>query len=511
MTAGSGKVDAFVFRATIALLLVVSVPLMLWPEAGERAVQTAFTFVTSRLGVVFIWAAILNLGFLSWISFGPFGRVRLSIDDAPPDFSTFSWGSMLFCAGMGTGILYWGTIEWAYYFDAPPFGAEARSAQAIEWATAYPIFHWGLAGWGFYCMPTLAIGYAYYCRAAGSMRLSETCRPVIGVGADGVTGKIVNLLFMVGLLGAAGTGIGLAVPLISAGIGDLVGIPDSFVLNLGVVAAVTATFATSLWFGLERGIQRLSTANIGMTFLLLLFVLIAGPTLFILKTGTTALGHGLQNFVRMLFWTDPVLETGFVETWTVFYWAWWIALGPYMGMFVARISRGRTLREVTLGMLGYGTAGCALFFMVFGNYALHLELTEVLSVTGILDQDGAPRAIVAVVRSLPWSQVVLSLFCLVSLIFMATTYDSAAYTLALGATRRLDVGTDPPRWHRLFWACAISILPVTLMFLGGLTAFQTASVVVSVPLIGVGVVMAVALVRSLREDGGVLRKDQQGD
>ena len=494
------EVDRFIFVATALLLLAVSVPLLVAPDAGEAAVQRVFDFITGNFGVVYIWAAVINLGFLAWLALGRYGRVRLSNDDSPPDFSTFSWASMLFCAGIGTGVLYWGTIEWAYYYDAPPYGVAPRSLEAIEWATSYPIFHWGITGWAFYCMPALAIGYAYFCRGMPSMRLSDNCRAVIGSRADGALGKVIDLLFMTGLLGAAGTGIGLAVQLISNGLSQLLGVPDSDLLKVVVVLAVTAVFATSVYFGLERGIKRLSNLNVALTFALLLFVLVAGPTLFILKTGTSSLGHVLQNFVRMNSWTDPVRESGFVETWTIFYWAWWIALGPYVGMFVARISRGRTVREVTFGMLGFGMAGCALFFIVFGNYALHLELTEVLSVTSVLREEGAPQAIIAVVRSLPFSSAVLALFCAVCLVFMATTYDSAAYTLALGATRRLAVGEDPPRWHRLFWAFALGVLPITLMFLGDLTPFQTASVVVSLPLIPVGVLMAVSLVRSLRED-----------
>ncbi|MEE2897570.1 MAG: BCCT family transporter [Gemmatimonadota bacterium] len=494
------EVDRFIFVATAVLLLAVSVPLMVAPVAGEAAVQATFDFITGNFGVVYIWAAVINLGFLSWLAFGRYGHVRLSNDDSPPEFSTFSWVSMLFCAGIGTGILYWGTVEWAYYFEAPPFGVEPRSVEAIEWATSYPIFHWGITGWAFYCLPALAIGHAYFCRGMPSMRLSDNCRAVIGDRTDGPLGKVIDLLFMLGLLGAAGTGIGLAVPLISNGLSELLAIPDSFGLSVVVVLVVTAVFAASVYVGLERGIRRLSNLNVVLTLALLVFVLVAGPTLFILKTGTNSLGHVLQNFVRMNSWTEPIGETGFVETWTIFYWAWWIALGPYMGMFVARISRGRSIREITLGMLAFGTAGCALFFIVFGNYALHLELTEALSVTSILQDEGAPQAIIAVVQSLPLAPVVLALFCLVCLVFMATTYDSAAYTLALGASRRLEVGQDPPRWHRLFWAFGIGVLPITLMFLGGLTPFQTASVVVSLPLIAVGVLMAVSLVRSLRED-----------
>ena len=289
-------------------------------------------------------------------------------------------------------------------------------------------------------------------------------------------------------------------PLISAGLSRLLGVEDTFGLNLVVILAVTGLFAASVYAGLEKGIRRLSNLNVALTLILIAFVLVVGPTLFILKTGTDAVGHMLQNFIRMSFWTDPVNETGFVESWTVFYWAWWIALGPFMGMFVARISKGRTLREVVFGMLGFGTGGCALFFMILGNYALHLELTEALSVTSILAAEGPPAAIIAVIASLPAGTFVLALFCLVSLVFMATTYDSAAYTLALGATRKLAIGDHPPRWHRMFWAVGISVMPATLMFLGGLKSFQTASIVVSLPLIGVFALMAAALLRSLRED-----------
>ncbi len=494
--------DRFIFVATAIFVLAVSVPLVLAPDRGEGLVNQAFGFVTARFGWLYIWASLANLGFTLWLALGRYGRVTMAQGGAKPEFSTASWASMLFCAGIGTGILYWGTIEWAYYYTAPPFGAEPGSTAAIEWATSYPIFHWGITGWAFYTLPAIAIGYAYFGRGVPSLRLSATCRPLIGDRADGWLGKMIDLLFMVGLLGAAGTGIGLAVPLISAGLSRLLGVEDSFVLNLGVIVAVTGLFAASVYSGLEKGIRRLSNLNVALTLLLIAFVLAVGPTLFLLKTGTNSIGHMLQNFVRMSFWTDPIDNSGFVESWTVFYWAWWIALGPFMGMFVARISKGRTLREVVFGMLGFGAGGCALFFVILGNYALHLELTGALSVTSILAAESASTAIVAVIASLPMGQAMLGLFCLVSLVFMATTYDSAAYTLALGATRRLRMGEHPARWHRMFWAVGISVMPATLMFLGGLKSFQTASLVVSVPLIGVGILMAASLVRALREDHG---------
>ncbi len=493
------EIDRFVFGATMVFVLAVSIPLMIAPEAGERAVTAAKDFITGRFGWLYITAAIVNLLFLGWLALGRHGRVCLSRDGEGPDFSRFSWASMLFCAGIGTGILYWGTIEWAYYLQAPPYAVPPGSPDAIAWATSYPIFHWGVTGWAFYCLPAVAIAHTYFGRGIPSLRLSENCRPLIGGLADRWPGKVIDLLFMMGLLGAAGTGIGLAVPLIAAGLSQLLGVPDSFTLEVLVVIAVTGLMGLSVYFGLDRGIKRLSTLNVVLTLALLAYVLAVGPTLFILRTGTQSVGHVIVNFVRMSWLTDSGRDHVFVETWTIFYWAWWIALGPFMGMFVARISKGRSIREIILGMLGYGTVGCALFFIVLGNYALDLELTEKLQVTEILQREGAPHAIIGVVQSLPLSGLVLALFCLVSVVFMATTYDSAAYTLALGATRRLPIDEHPPRWHRLFWAVAISLLPVTLMFLGGLVPFQTASVVVSLPLIAIGVMLAWSLAHALRE------------
>ena len=493
-------IDKPTFLGALGLLLAVTIPLMLYPEQGARVVLDAKDFLTENFGFLYL---LLGAGagiFMLYIAFSDIGRISLGHPDEKPEFSTLSWAAMLFCAGIGASILYWGTIEWAYYYEAPPFSVTPRSTEAIEWATAYPIFHWGITGWALYCLPTLAIAYGYFVRGLPSLRLSANCRPVIGDAADGWLGRLIDLIFMVGLLGAAGTGIGLAVPLISTGLSRLFGVEDTFGLNIAVIVAVTATFSASVWYGLEKGIQRLSRWNIILTLLLLAFVLIVGPTVFILDTGTNALGQMLQNFIKMNFWTDPIDETGFVESWTIFYWAWWIALAPFMGMFVARISKGRTLREVVIGMIGIGPAGCLIFFTILGNYALKLELDGALSVTSQLQTEGAPYAITSVILSLPAGVAALALFCLVSLVYMATTYDSAAYTLALGATRRLAMGDHPPRWHRLFWAVVVGIIPLALMYLGGLKAFQTASIAVSLPLVAVGVLLAVALVKSLRAD-----------
>ena len=296
--------------------------------------------------------------------------------------------------------------------------------------------------------------------------------------------------------------------MIAACIHELTGWPNGFALEVVVVCICVALFATSVWLGLKQGIKRLSDLNLGLAFVLLLFVLLAGPTGFLLKTSLNGAGKMLLNFIQLNRWTAPFSDREFVESWTVFYWAWWVAYGPFVGLFVTRISAGRTIRQVILGMLGYGSLGGGLFYMILGNYGLHLELQDTLQVTTVLEHEGQSAAILAILNQLPLRALVIALFGVVSIVFVATTYDSASYTLAACATRNARAGEEPARWLRLFWCLALAALPLTLMFIGrnlddprqALRVVQTATLVASLPILMVGILMPVALVKQLRSD-----------
>jgi BCCT family betaine/carnitine transporter len=289
--------------------------------------------------------------------------------------------------------------------------------------------------------------------------------------------------------------------MIAASLAQVTGLPHDFLLEVAVVVLCISIFGTSAWLGLDRGIKRLADFNLYLALGLLFFVLAVGPSLFILKTGTNSVGLVLQNFLRMSTWTDPFTNSRFVEDWTVFYWAWWVAYGPFVGIFVTRISYGRTLREVIGGMLVFGSMGAALFFIVFGNYALHLELEGLLSVTSVMRESGAETAIAQVFASLPLGALALSAFFVMAVVFLATTYDSASFTLASVATRRLEAGQNPARWLRVFWAVSLGILPISLMYIeGGLQTILSTTIVVSLPLLAVGFLLARSLLTMLRED-----------
>ena len=501
------RVDRIAFGVSAGLIVLVCLPLALSPQTGGALVVKAYESLAERFGLLYQWATLAVTVFLLWLAFSRHGQKRLGDRSSRPEFSIFSWMAMLFCAGIGAGLLYWSTIEWVTYLDAPPFGLAPNSTEAVEWAATYGIFHWGVSAWALYCFPAVAIAVPYYRQHAPVLRLSTGLYAMIGrKGYDRAPARIVDVLFILAMVGGTGTSLGLGTPMVAACVSEIAGIEQSFGLEVAILLVCVTLFAISVYMGLERGIKPLSDGSVLAAIVLLAFILIVGPTNFLLRSGTNSVGLMIENFIRLNTWTDPVARTGFIEDMTVFYWAWWIAYGPFMGLFVTRISRARTVRQLVLGMMILGTLGCTVFYTVLGNYGLHLDLSGALPVRDIAAQAGNASAIAQTIGFLPLGIPVLLLFTLVAIVFIATTYDSASYCLAASATRNLPEGTHPARWHRLFWAFAVGVLPVTLMFIGReggndqLRVIQSATLVVSLPLLIVGVLMGVSLMRSLRQD-----------
>jgi BCCT family betaine/carnitine transporter len=498
---GEPPVDWPVFAITAVVVLGVCLIIFLSPAAAGAVITDLHGKLTRNLGFLYQWYVIALLGFLGFIAFSRHGKIRLGGRDAKPDFSTVSWIGMIFCSGVGATIIYWAVVEWAFYIDAPPLGAAPRSTAAIEWAATYGIFHWGPVGWAIFCVPTIAIAYAFYQRGEPHLRLSSGCLPFLPGGVGSARARVIDFIYMANLIGGSATALALTAPMVAALFQKLTGIPQSFAVEASIIFFCVLIFAASSFFGLEKGFKRLADANTFIALGLLGFVAAVGPTLFILQMGTNSLGLMLQEFVRMVTWTDPVERKGFVEDWTVFYWAWWVAYGPFVALFATRISRGRTLRELIFGLITFGTLGAGIFYIVLGNYALNLELTGALEVTRILKEQSGPVALAEVFATLPFPTLVILGFLVVAAILMATTYDSASYTLASVSSRDIHAGQDPARWNRVFWAFAIGVPPIALLFVkGGITVVQSATIIVSLPLLAVGVLLALSILRMIRED-----------
>ncbi len=495
------QIDKVLFIASAGLIGVACIPLVIAPEQASVAVSDIYNFIATNFGIGYQWITLATAVVLLVLALGKHGHRRLGGADARPAYSDVSWMGMLFCAGIGGGLLYWSPIEWAFYLNDPPFGLDSGSPEAREWAATYGIFHWGFSAWCLYCLPTVAIAYPYYQRNIPHLRLSTS---LVGLAGDDVVhrplGRAVDFIFIIALVGGAGTSLGLATPMIAACIGALFNIAESGTLDMAVAFVSVMLFALSVYLGLDKGIKRFSDVNVAIAALFAGFVLLAGPTLFSLKLGTNSLGLMIQEFVRLNTWTDPVLESGFIEDWSIFYWAWWLAYGPYVGICVTRISRGRTLKQLIFGMVGFGTLGCALFYITIGNTAMWMDMQGTVAVREMVAAEQADTAIAAIVQALPLQPLPLIAFVVMAFIFVATTYDSASYSIAAAATRRLPAGANPVRWHRVFWAFALMVLPLALMLVGGLRAVQSAVLVVSLPVMAILVAMTIALFIELRRE-----------
>ena len=496
ITDKGGKIDWFIFGSAALILFSLTILLASHPESSAAIINKFYIFVTSTVGVLYILAGTLVLSFLIWLSLSKYGTVVFG-EEVQPEYSEFSWCSMLFCAGIGASLLYWSATEWVFYYTSPPFGITSRSDEAINWAVSYGIFHWGPVGWAFYCLPAIALGCSFHINKNPTLRLSAACEPVLKSSARRWPGRVIDLLFLLGVIATSATGLGFGTSVVSSAIAELTSIREGLELQIAIIVAATLIICISVYRGLDRGILVFSNANSILALVFITFVLVVGPTVFILEMGVTVLGVVTSEFITMLLWTDPLQKSNFVESWTIFYWAWWLAMGPFVGMFICKISKGRTIRQVALGMLFYGSAGCSLFFIVLGNYALHAELSGLYSVVDNAIQSSPSAAIAGLVKLLPAGSFWLFYLAVMGLIFMTTTYDSASYVLAAGASRELNEYGHPMRWHRLFWAAALGMLPVVLLFVGGLRELQTASLVASLPLLFVYGLLIVSILSTL--------------
>lgn len=486
---------------SLLIIAVLTLPIIIFPDAAKTNINALFKWMTNSFDFAFLGIGFGSLIFLLALAFSRHGNIKLSADKhAEAEFSKGAWGAMVFLAGIASGLLLWGGTEWGYHYAWTPFGIEAKSVEMYTVAQGYGIFHWGPTAWALYCVPTIAISYIYYVRQKHIYKVSESCRGALGNLVDGPLGTIINYTFIFGVLGAAATSLGLGTPMISAALAEVLGVSGGLFMDMVVILVCTAIFSVSSGLGLSEGIKRLSTFSTLLTLAIVAYIFVVGPTKFILGLGMDSLGYMVENYIKMSTWTDSVEKSGFPQAWTVFYWAWWVAYAPFMGMFVTRISRGRTIREVIFGMLVYGSTGCAIFYIVLGGYGINLQMEGILPMSELVNTKGVAFAIIELFKTLPASGLILIALAASGIVLLATTFDSAAYVMACATTKKLGEGQEPERSNRLFWCFAIAILPLTLMFLGGLKSMQTASVLVGLPVMVILVLMMITTSKYIKED-----------
>nr|WP_106782858.1 BCCT family transporter [Lysinibacillus timonensis] len=483
-----------VFWISIAIVLAACIFGTVAPKSFEEATGNLQAFLTTTFGWYYLILVTIIVIFCVFLIFSPVGIIKLGKPDEKPEFSRASWFAMLFSAGMGIGLVFWGAAEPLSHFMAPPL-ADPGTNEAHKEAMRYTFFHWGIHAWGIYAIVALVLAYFNFRKGEPAL-ISATLKPVLGKKAmEGILGTIIDVLAVVATVVGVATTLGFGATQINGGLSYLFGIPSNFTVQLIIIAVVTVLFTISASTGLGKGIKILSNANMFLAVLLLFLMFITGPSILILNMFTDSLGGYIQNIVQMSFRIAPLNEEhrSWINAWTIFYWAWWISWAPFVGIFIARVSKGRTIREFVIGVLLLPTLVSFLWFAVFGTSAIEVQK----AVSHDISQLATEEVLFAVFHELPWSTILSIVAIALVSIFFITSADSATFVLGMQTT---NGSLNPLTSVKLTWGFAQSIVALVLLFSGGLQALQNALIIAAFPFSFIVILMMISLYRSLVRD-----------
>ncbi|GBU09775.1 carnitine transporter CniT [Gammaproteobacteria bacterium] len=498
-----GSIDKVVFFPALIITLLAGCLFILYPVGSGVVLKKLHTFMTHQLGWFFLLVTLGVLLFCLYLALSKYGKIVLGDKGQAPDFSTPVWLGFIFTSGTGGSLLYLGAVEWIWIMQAPPFGVEAGSKEAMRWASAYGMFHWGPSAWAFYIASAIPIAYFFFVKKKTSLKISEFTRPLLGKYCDGVAGHLINFLYMFGLLGGVMTSLALGTPLISNAI--------VYVFGLGKTNALLDTFVIFLWtfvplialiFGLKKGVSSLSTWNVRLDIIMLLGIAILGPLAFILNQSVDGLGLMLQNFVYMSLSTDVIRDTQFPQAWTIFYFSWWVVYALPFGLFIAKISRGRTIRELVCGGLVAGSLGCMVFYMVLSGFGIELQLSGKADLIQTLNESGRGMVVIEMLKHLPFPSIFIAAFGLIALISYITGQCTVGYALAAATQNKMSENEDPAIWNIAFWLILAGVVSLGLYFINpdSLGPLQTISILTGLPLCGVIYIICRSFLLQLKQD-----------
>ena len=504
------RVSKPVFLVSMILILVFIIFGTFFTETAGTLFSFLQDFITHKFGWLFIILVNVALLVCIYLAMSRYGDIRLGAQTETPQYSLFSWIGMLFSAGIGIGLMYWGTAEPLYHFMAPPLG-EAETVASAKQAMSISFLHYGLHAWGLYTIVALSLAYFHFRRGL-PLSIRSTLYPLLGKKIYGSWGHTVDILAVFGTMFGVVTSLGLGVMQINSGLSSLFGIPNNLTVQFMLIAFVTALAAMSVMMGLDKGVKRLSEINIGLTIAMLIFMVALGPTLYIFDSYIENIGNYVAGLPTLATWSEAYSGTDWQSAWTIFYWAWWISWAPFVGVFIARISRGRTIREFTLGVLLIPMTILFFWFTTFGGVAVNMELLAAadpsMASPGLVAavQADIGSAIFKLVEYYPFTKALTFLIVIMIMLWFVTSSDSASLVVDM-----LTAGgdTNPPRIQRLFWVTIQGVIAAVLLAAGGLAALQAAAITAGLPFALVIFVMMYALLRGLSRDRLILYRAQQ--
>jgi len=460
------------------------------------------SFLTATFGWFYTLVIAATLVFCFYLAFSKYGTLRLGKDDEKPEYSTFTWVAMLFSAGIGVGVYFWGVAEPMYHYMQTPYLAEPGTPEAMAQGLAITFFHWGIHGWAPYALVGLGIGFAAY-RLGKPLSFSSSLYGLMGDKIHGPWGKVLDFLCAFATVAGLSTSIGMGVLSLSYVVSKLFGLENSVTVNLGVMVAIFIFYAFSTTAGIKKGMARVSSINVYICFGVALFVLIFGPTRFLINLFMDSMGQYIQYMPFMTFWSDSVNQTGWLGWWTIFYWAWWLAWTPFVGGFLARISRGRTLKQYLLGAIIFPSMILIIWFNIMGGTGIHLQSTNALPLWDAV-QASTESGYYLMLEAFPFTTLI-SVIALVNLLtFLVTSADAGSMYVGVVLSKGV---ADPTVGMKFICAILIAALPIALIIGGGLKALQTMSIVAAFPFAITTVLTMYSVIKMFNLDASFNKKD----
>jgi glycine betaine transporter len=497
-------------KVVFGVAAVVVVGFVVWgavaPEGMGSSTSSTLGWLERNFGWLFVLTTAGFVIFSGYLALSRYGNIKLGADDSVPEFSTFSWVSMMFATGMGIGLIFWGVAEPLTHLNTPPMGmAEPGTPAAARLAMEYTFFHWGLHPWAIYAVIGLAIAYFAYRKGYGNL-ISGTFRPLIGDAAGRAPGKAIDVVAIFATLFGSATSLGLGALQITGGLDNVFdGSGKSVALALVVIWVLTGCFVVSAVTGIEKGVQFLSNANAVAAVVLVLFLFVVGPTVFMLSTFTEGVGGYLTQLPTMSGRTGAfdADQATWLNGWTIFYWAWWISWTPFVGMFIARISKGRTIRQFVAYVIVVPSVVSFVWFSIMGGAAFDLQLNHGVDLGKTLADEGTESILFTVLRDYPLSSITVVLAIFLIAIFFITGADSASIVMGMLSQHGEE---EPRRWLVIFWGVAQGAVASVLLWSGGddlragLSALQNLVIIVGSAFMLVIIAMCVSLMKSLRAE-----------
>lgn len=445
------------------------------PVRFGHVAERLFEFTTRTFGWFYLLVVFIIIIFLVGLAISKYGAIRIGGDDERPEFPFFTWIGMLFSTGLGVGLVFWGVAEpMSHYFKSPVAGVESQTEQAARVAMGYSFFHWGVSQWAIFAIVGLVIGFLQFRKERDGL-ISTALEPL--VGQNRVIKTSVDSFAVIATVMGIATSLGLGILQMSGGLKSVFDVENTFSIQLIIIFIVFVAYMLSASSGLNKGIRHLGNFNLAMAIALLVFIFAVGPKVFILESFTLAIGDYITNFIQYSLRLQPYQEGTWVHDWTIFYWAWTISWSPFVGAFVARVSKGRTIREFIAGVMVIPPIFSCLWIATLGGLALHSDLKNGTDIATAVDAD-VTSAIFETFQHVPFSLLISALSIILIFTFLITSADSATYILASMTTKG---SLFPPLVVKLIWGFLMSAIAAVLLYAGGLEALQSASLVSALP------------------------------